>query len=271
MSKFIVLTEFLKSPKKIITNGYQAVKRIENTVNHEEVVKNKYNIERLPSIDISHMLPDMDDQLDLYSFLPNTSTIPDLLLLRGLAKRFNNCAYLEIGSHRGESLVAVAGISSDCTGLTLSPAEMKEMGFPKEIIEIQGVFVKDRKDIKILEENSLTFDFKSLNKKFDLIFVDGDHEYDSVVKDTQNVFGLLNNENSIIVWHDYGMSNEKVRYEVLSAILKGTPAQYHKNLYHVSTTMCAVFIRGDFPTFQITPNQYPDKYFTVSVKMNRMS
>jgi predicted O-methyltransferase YrrM len=271
MSKLVVLTEFLKRPKKIITNGYQATKIAEKTVDYESKIKSKYNIERLPSIDISHLIPDLYDQLDIYSFLPNTSMITDLLLLRGLAKRYSKCAYLEIGIHRGESLVAVAGVTSDCTGLTLSAAEMTRMGFPKEVIDVQGLFIKDRKDIKVYEENSLTFDFKSLNKKYDLIFVDGDHEHDSVVKDTQNVFKLLKNEQSIIVWHDYGVTNEIVRHEVLAAILEGTPTEYHKNLYHVSSTMCAVFINGNFPTFQNLPNLYPNKYYTVSVKMHKMS
>jgi hypothetical protein len=271
MAKMEVIAALLKRPKKIITAGYTATKIAENTVNYEANVKKKYKIDSLPSIDISYLLPDLCDTLDVYSFLPNTSMITDLLLLRGLAKQFDNCAYIEIGSHRGESLVAVAGATSDCTGISLSPEEMTEMGFPEEVIKVQSVFVKDRKDIKVYEENSLTFDFKSLNKKYDLIFVDGDHEHDSVVKDTQNVFKLLKNEQSIIVWHDYGVSNEVVRHEVLSAILEGTPPEYHKNLYHVSSTMCAVFIRGNFPTFQNKVNLYPDKYFTVSVKMHKMS
>jgi len=271
MSKIKVLTEFLRNPKKMMTTGYQAIKRAENTIDYEAEIKKKYNRDSLPSIDIAHLIPDLNDHLEVYSFLPNTSMITDMLLLRGLAKRFDNCAYLEIGSHRGESLVALAGVTSDCTGLTLSKAEMTEMGFPADVINVQSVFLKDRKDIKVYEENSLTFDFKSLNKKYDMIFVDGDHEHDSVLKDTQNVFKLLKNENSIIVWHDYGVSNEVVRHEVLSAILEGTPPEYHKNLYHVSSTMCAVFIRGNFPTFQNKVNLYPDKYFTVSVKMNKMS
>lgn len=270
MAKLDVISQLLKNPKKIITSGYQVIKREEHTIDYKAEIMKKYKIDQLPSIDIAYLLPDLNDHLDVYSFLPNTSLITDLLLLRGLAKRFDNCAYLEIGSHRGESLIAVAGITSDCTGLTLSKAEMTQMGFSEEIIKVQSMFLKDRKDIKVYEENSLTFDFSSLNKKYDMIFVDGDHEHDSVVKDTQTVFNLLKNENSIIVWHDYGETTETVRHEVLSAILEGTPPQYHKNLYHVSSTMCAVFIRGNFPTFQNKENRYPDKYFTVSVKMNKM-
>jgi hypothetical protein len=157
MAKMEVIAALLKRPKKIITAGYTATKIAENTVNYEANVKKKYKIDSLPSIDISYLIPDLCDTLDVYSFLPNTSMITDLLLLRGLAKRFDNCAYIEIGSHRGESLVAVAGATSDCTGISLSPEEMTEMGFPEEVIKVQSVFVKDRKDIKVYEENSLTF------------------------------------------------------------------------------------------------------------------
>ena len=271
MTKLLVLAEFFKRPKKIITMGYMATKIAESTIDYENGIKHKYNMERLPTIDIAKIIPDLSDQLEVYSFLPNTSMITDLLLLRGLAKRFDKCAYLEIGCHRGESLVAVAGVTNDTSGITLSTSEMKEMGFPQEVIEVQGFFLKNRKDIKLYQHNSQTFDFKSLNKKFDLVFVDGDHKYESIVEDTQNVFSVLRDENSIVVWHDYGITSEIVRHEVLSAILEGTPPQFHKNLYHVSNTMCAVFIKGKFPTIQNITSIHPNKFFTVSVKMNKLS
>lgn len=266
MSKLKVLSTLLSRPKEVITAGYSELMRRERQPNFEQRLKDKFGRTQLPTIDLLDLVPNLDDALPVYSFMPDTSLITDIMLLRSLSKRFDNCAYFEIGSYRGESIVAMSEMTNDCTSLTLSGQEMKDMGFSEDAIKIQGVFSDGVKNIKAYLHNSLTFDYSQLNKKFDLIFVDGDHEHDSVVIDTKNVFKLLKDENSIIVWHDYAFDPEHVRHEVLSAILEGTPKEYHNNLYHVSNTMCAVFIRGKFDTTMTRRFQYPNKYFKVAVK-----
>ena len=141
------------------------------------------------------------------------------------------------------------------------------MRFPEGYITSHAVYSKGKQNVTTWHENSQTFDYGKLNgKKFDLIFVDGDHTYNGVVIDTKNVFSLLKNEESIIVWHDYGFSTEEVRHEVLAAILEGTPVQYRKNLYHISNTMCAIFTRGKYPTSELKPLAIPNKGFRVEVE-----
>lgn len=49
--------------------------------------------------------------LETFSFLDDTSTVLDLLLLRGLTRRRLSSRYFEIGTFRGESAVAVARCS----------------------------------------------------------------------------------------------------------------------------------------------------------------
>jgi len=94
-----------------------------------------------------------------------------------LAKDIPDCTYLEIGSWRGESLVNIAEVADECISVTLSKQEMKKNGFSQSVIDNLGFFITDRHNVKTVDGNSHTFDFKSLNKKFDLIFVDGDHSY----------------------------------------------------------------------------------------------
>lgn len=261
-----MLTALLTQPRELITAGYAELMRRKRTPDYEKLISAKYGITQLPTIEILDLCPGLKDTISCYSFMPDTSMLTDIVLLRSLARKFPHCDYLEIGSYRGESIVALSEVAADCTSITLSPKEMTDMGFSQEAIKIQGVFSKDRKNVRSYLHNSLTFDFASMNKKFDLIFVDGDHEHDAVVTDTKNVFKLLKNENSIIVWHDYGFDPDKVRHEVLSAILEGTPKEYHKNLYHVSNTMCAVFMRGNFNTRITQRHEYPNKIFKVSVE-----
>lgn len=193
------------------------------------------------------MFPDFNVEIDNYSFLDGTSLITDLALLKLLSKGKPNCAYLEIGSWRGESITNVASVTNDVTSLTLSEKEMKEMNFPNNFIKNSGFFYKPDHNIKQFLHNSQTFDFSSLQKKYDVIFIDGDHSNQGVLNDTINVYKhLLKDENSIIVWHDYSYNTENVRYSVMKAILDGIPVSEHGNLFHVSNTMCAIYTKQKF-------------------------
>ncbi len=267
MSKIAVLKALLSNPKEIITLGYQSMVRKAHIVPYEKNIKEKYGIYQLPTIDLLDLVPGFHEKIDAYSYLTNTSLVTDILMIKALAKRFTDCAYLEIGCFRGESIACIADVVKDCTSLTLSEKEMRDFGFDEGYITSHAIYSKNKTNITNYLENSQTFDFGKLNgKKFDLIFVDGDHTYNGVKIDTANVFKLLKDENSIIVWHDYGFDTETVRHEVLQGILDGTPEQYRKNMYHVSNTMCAVFIRGNFKTTQLKYLSTPNKAFQVEVK-----
>jgi predicted O-methyltransferase YrrM len=59
-----------------------------------------------------------------------------------------------------------------------------------------------------------------LNKKIDLIFIDGDHSYEQVLKDWNN-YKILLKQDGIIALHDYGWSKD-VQSVVKNFILKET-------------------------------------------------
>lgn len=263
--KLEVIKEILLHPKEILTEGYQAVMRKRNFVDHKSSIAGKYGCTQLPTIDLLDLFPVFSGVIDAYSFLPDTSMITDILLLKSLAKRYNQCAYLEIGSYRGESIAAVAEVAKECLSITISPDEIRQMGYADDA-RVQGIFSKNKKNIDYIYHNSLTYDFSKLKRKFDVIFIDGDHSYKSVLQDTMNMYPLLRNDKSVIVWHDYGFDSVNVRHEVLEAILDGTPREYHRHLYHISNTMCAIFIRGDFNTYETQRQEFPNKIFRVEVE-----
>lgn len=70
---------------------------------------------------------------------------------------------------------------------------------------------KDRTDMKVYPEllkkitfvtaNTRTFDFKSLNETFDMVFIDGDHTFDGVRAETKGAWSVLSND-GMIFWHD---------------------------------------------------------------------
>jgi len=224
----------------------------------------------LPVVDLLDLLNTVDVTIHPYTYLDDASLIPDVVLLKSLAKKIPSCDYLEIGSWRGESLMNVVEHVNTCTSISLSDQQMREMGFSEKQIALNGFFSKRNPKINHIGANSQTFDFSSLGWKFDLIFVDGDHHYQSVVNDTKNVFKLLKDENSIIIWHDYGYSYESIRWEVVDAILEGTPKEERKNLYKVSNTYCAIYSKKPLPSKLQEFPATPDKLFTVTVKADRI-
>jgi len=267
MKKSEKIRVLISRPWKILKSGLIA----QNEDFYKSLILKKYGISQLPTIDISELVQSSGETINNYTYLEGTSLPVDIMLLKSLARRYDNCAYLEIGSWRGESISNVYDITTDCTAVTLSAAELIEIGKDEVYAEAHGFFTKNLEKLKTIEHNSRTFDFGSLNKKFDLIFIDGDHSYEGVINDSMKTLPLRRDSGSIIVWHDYGYSTELVRHSVLAAILNGIPRELHGNLYHVSNTMCAVYIenrkfRTTFTKFPSTP----DKVFTITITTKKI-
>lgn len=271
MKRLSLILPFVKilftKPSVILKSLYHAV----INSNRKDHVIQKYNLKNgLPQIDILDLLPNLHETIENYTLLMGTSHPIDMVILKQLAKKITDCNYFEIGTWRGESISNVASVAKKCVSLSLSDKEMHELGYGEKFTRVQRFFSKSCTNIEHIEANSKTFDFKSLNQKFDLIFVDGDHGYDAVKSDTENVFNLLKNENSIIVWHDYGTSYETIDWEVLAGILDGTPTDKHKNLYQISNSLCAVYIQGDFKTKVLDYPTYPDKKFKITISGDKL-
>lgn len=235
-------------------------------VKKKEFLKKYPHVESLPQIDFSDLGGEFNESVDL-CFLDGGSMPTDLALLKILAKGKNT--YFEIGTWRGESVWNVAKVIDDCTTFNLSKQDLNDLGLDKKYGELHGIISKKNPKILHLEGNSKTFDFGSLGKKYDLIFIDGDHSYEMVKNDTEKVFKDLIHENSVVVWHDYAFNPEKIRYEVFQGILDGLPKEFHKNVYHMANSMCAVFIRGEFKTKTFQSLQEPDFLFEVNLKIKK--
>lgn len=230
-------------------------------------VEKQYRLEKgLPLIEINDMLPNFSETLEVFAFLDGGSLPTDIALLKGLTKKIENCSYFEIGTWRGESVANIADDAKECYTLNLSKTEILELGLSEKYADLHAFFSKEKKNITHLYGNSKTYDFSSLGKKFDLIFIDGDHNYDYVKNDTEKIFKNLIHEKSIIVWHDYAYTPEKIRHEVLLGILDGTPKEMRKHLYHVSNTLCAIFIKQEFNTANLVVPSTPNKNFKIQIE-----
>jgi len=230
----------------IIKNPWLLNILLEEETNWQRQVARRYGpASRLPVLSADELFGDFTETVDPFAFLNGGSLPTDLALLKKLAKKIGKqCSYFEIGTWRGESVANVASVAEICYTLNLSGEEMAAKGLNQKYIDLHRYYSKNIANIIHLEGNTRTWDFTSLNRKFDLVFIDGDHHYDMVKQDTQKVFSHLVHENSIVVWHDYAHDPETVRYEVLAAILDGSPENAHDHLFHVANTLCAVYLPG---------------------------
>lgn len=226
----------------------------------------KYNLPKgLPSVDILDLFPNFNEIVTNYSYLDSTSKGIDIAFIKQVIKSKKEVNYIEFGSWRGESLINIYQDTKECYSLTLSKEQMRAFGFGKDSINASDFFTDKLDKIKRIQHNSQTYDFKDLKGKFDVVFVDADHEYPGVKIDTANAFTLLKDENSVIIWHDYGKSYETINWPVLHGILDGMPVETHKNIYKVHNTLCAFYTKQKVEAKYPVP-YLPDKIFTVSIK-----
>jgi predicted O-methyltransferase YrrM len=206
-------------------------------------------------------------QINTYSFLSGSSLITDFIVLKLACLRLEAKDYLEIGTWRGESVANVADIVENCYTLNLSDEALKKLNLEKEYIDLHRFFSKSKPNVCHLFGDSRTFNFDSLNKKFDVIFIDGDHHTEAVEADTNRLFPCLKNEKSILVWHDAKSDTEKIRYEVLLGIYRGMPKETHPFIYLVENSLCAIYIPEILESKPLNIYGVPSSNFELTISM----
>lgn len=238
----------------------------DNSVWERKVIE-KYGLKNgFPVVSLDALFPNFSEILHSFSFSGGGSLPTDIALLKSLCRLKSETTYFEIGTWRGESVRNVSEVAKECYTLNLSKEEIVQLTGSKKYADAHFFFSKNIPNVQQLFGNSKTYDFKGLNKKFDVIFIDGDHHYESIKKDTENVFQHLIKDDSVIVWHDYAFSPEKLRFETIQAILDGVPENLHQHLYFVANSMSAVFIKGEFKTSEFQIHSNPVRTFEIQLK-----
>lgn len=132
----------------------------------------------------------------------------DLQLLAHLGGlRKSKGSIVEIGCNEGRTTKFLAEqfpehviVGVDWTGEpTMHPGEM-----PCSVTDQQiGQMVKDFGNVFIHNQISWLFDYSEYGP-FNLVFIDGDHQYDAVKKDTEHAYRMIQvtKEPAYIAWHD---------------------------------------------------------------------
>ena len=244
-------------------------------LNSEELLESEFQV-LFPSanekkqISFSTLFPLVKDvNVYPYSFLSGSSLATDFALLQLLCKKIEAEDYFEIGTWRGESVANVAPYVKNCFTLNLSDDVMLKKGLDKSYIQMHRFYSEGIKNVTHLFGDSKYYDYSGLNKKFDLIFIDGDHHSESVKSDTTMLFPFLKNEKSVIVWHDAKLDTETCRYEVLMGIYQGMPQETHKHIYLVENTLCAIYWPYDLAFSKLVKNTSPENAFDIQLRIKK--
>ena len=132
----------------------------------------------------------------------------NLYFLSNALKSFQNInSILEIGSYEGRSAIFFLNFFKNSKITCVDTWEGSDEHDKRIFLEIEKNFLINTEDfikskrLSYLKSNSNTF-FNYNHAKYDLIFLDGDHSFDQVLKDAENAWDCLN-INGYLIFDDY--------------------------------------------------------------------
>ncbi len=176
-------------------------------------------------------------------------TLGELAIINGIIKNENPNSIFEIGTYDGRTSLNMAYNSNDnCQIYTLDlPKEELEktkyriLTYDKTLIDkdiygeriIKSTF-KCKNKIKQLYGDSATYDFTPYYNSIDLIFIDGAHDFDNALNDSETALKLIAKNDGVILWHDY-----KNNVPVINAIESFKKLHPNLEIYHIEGTNLA--------------------------------
>jgi len=153
---------------------------------------------------------------------------------------------LEIGTNYGHTTYGFKINSPESRIFTIDIN--KEMGIEvpqyQEVETLQreevGVIFKGRNTdiVQIFGDSREISTYKEL-PDFDFVYIDGNHSFDAVISDTENVFGKTR-QNAFIFWHDYKDDSLVETKIALREIVR----RYNIQILHIENTLLAFTIKN---------------------------
>ncbi|MHB8580438.1 MAG: class I SAM-dependent methyltransferase [Ignavibacteriaceae bacterium] len=241
---FQIILAFFSHPKRFLWK----IQEFSRQVRWEKYFFRELKLdERIKEIELNQLVKGAERMMENITFRPGGSTLPDHYLLVDLCSQYISCDYFEIGTFLGESISNVAPFCNSCVSLSLKDEEYaKNLTQKIKAKRVSRLFSGKIKNIKHFYEDSTRFNFDIIKERFDIVFVDGCHEYSVVKSDTKNAIKLLKNDNSIIVFHDAKNLYNEFECEVLCGIWDGLPQDCRNNLFTIENTLCAIYTKRKF-------------------------
>ena len=216
-------------------------------------------------VPLEAILPAHGDSLPAFTFLDDTSTVIDLLLLRALVTRYGARTMLEIGTFRGESSLAVAGAGAKVVTLSLSDEELLARGSPRSWIDAHRTLSAGNPSITHAFGDSGVVDIAPYREWADILFIDGDHSRGALESDTRRFWSTRSSRVGAVVWHDAFLSPLVPRWEVIAGIAAGVPSSHRSQLVQVSNTLCLAWLPDGASLPTVDRSYVPRMVFSVSV------
>lgn len=194
-------------------------------------------------------------------------TLLESSILVSLTKLLSPSNFFEFGTYLGATSVLLAINSSEhakVTTMDLPPEniapktteiddyrilhdDVENDNYLRCMFAEKGAFYIDRTDditkrkIYRIHHDSRTLNPLNLglSERFDFIFIDGGHDYETVKIDTTNALNMAK-EDAVVIWHDY-------RSKIHGDVTKFVDEFSHENsVIHVQNTMLAFTLKGKF-------------------------
>jgi hypothetical protein len=157
-------------------------------------------LRHLPERDAAECIPDFEAQPITIQHCPMgpwSTPLIDTVVLAKCARGFRSRRILEMGSYLGYTAKLLAENTDEQTRITTLDE------YPDHGTAYRGTAAERKIDRRV---GKISLERFQPDEKFDLIFVDADHRFESVMNDTRVALALLA-ENGILVWHDYQQTN----------------------------------------------------------------
>lgn len=167
----------------------------------------------------------------------------ELFIVNTIARHVKADAIFEFGTFTGRTTYFLTFSSANTSVVTLDlPPDTSGRYIENVGYYFKGTGRDDR--IKQIFMDSKKFDPAPYKKSMDLIFIDGDHSYEGVKNDTEKALEMLK-PGGIILWHDYGASNDLGLVKFFVEFTQKTP------LFRLKKTSLLMYLDGvESMTFQ---------------------
>ena len=167
---------------------------------------------------------------DVYGNTP----VWEMLILNLLARAFQPTSIFEMGTFNGRTTLNLAmNAAHGAAVYTIDESEDDVIGSLYRNKDEETFPEKNR--IVQLHGDTATFDFTPYVNKIDMVFIDGTHTYEGVLKDSEVALKLLKDGKSVIIWHDYDFWDEPCD-EVTEALNTLHSRNPQLNLLHIEGT-----------------------------------
>ena len=227
---------FIKS-LAIIKNSYSIVQNIRKVnlkysiILIPKIIKSLYFIEKNRDKIVNNQEKLYFDKKYKFSF--NDWFSPNIEIWKKFVNKINNINYLEIGSFEGRSTVFISQLKNTNSITAIDTWEGSDehngISFKKVFENFKGnINYTNKSNINFFRETSDNF-FSKNKKTYNLIYIDGSHEYSQVNKDFSNSFNCLEKNGYLICddfnWFFYKNINKNPMKAILECYKK-----YNKNL-----------------------------------------